>query len=420
MIFFERAQRTIDSGQVNHGLLWLVECWRYASKADDSKLQRLARANLSYWRYRCPILKGVLSRPREDRFVTLSPDGRIILTASEDGTVRLWNVATAEPIGRPLSHRCAVTCVAFSRDGRTVVTGSVDGMARLWDAGTGLPLRADGTSKRGRFRNVQRRRQYPPYRMLCGIRRLWYADTARPVGQPIRLSEGRPFVAFGPVGNTIVTVGAEGVARLWDFTTSQPIGEPMDQNPAFTIFGFQLFSPDGKTPIFSPDRKTLVTYSGNTTRRWDAATGKLAGRPLFNRRVLAVSPDSKTLLTCNGKMAWLWDVTNAQSHWRSMEHNGIVSAGAFSPDGKIVLTGGGDKTARLWDAATGLPLGNPLPHEAAVTAVKYCPDGKTLVTVSDDNTARLWEAATVEFIGQPLEDQGQINWASLAVTTGRS
>jgi WD40 repeat protein len=86
------------------------------------------------------------------------------------------------------------------------------------------------------------------------------------------------------------------------------------------------------------------------------------------------------------------------SHWVERTnlagHTGRVSAVAFSPDGKRVVTGSWDNKARLWDAATGAAVATLHGHIAPVTAVAFSPDGKRVVTGSSDNTARLWDAGT--------------------------
>ena len=70
-----------------------------------------------------------------------SPDGKRIVTASEDKTARIWDAATGKPIGEPLKgHEDAVCSAAFSPDGKRIVTASRDKTARLWDAATGKPI----------------------------------------------------------------------------------------------------------------------------------------------------------------------------------------------------------------------------------------------------------------------------------------
>jgi WD40 repeat protein len=71
--------------------------------------------------------------------VAFSPDGKTVLTGSEDDAARLWDTATGRPVGPPLIHQGAVWAVAFSPSGTTVMTGSSDQTARLWDVATALP-----------------------------------------------------------------------------------------------------------------------------------------------------------------------------------------------------------------------------------------------------------------------------------------
>ena len=104
----------------------------------------------------------------------------------------------------------------------------------------------------------------------------------------------------------------------------------------------------------------------------------------------AFSPDGRLILTgSHNKTAQLWDAATGQPVGPSLPHDSAVLSVAFSPDGQWILTGSADKTARLWDTATGQPIGPRLVHEAAVRAVRFRPDGRGFLAAS--RVARLWE-----------------------------
>ncbi|MFI5454874.1 MAG: protein kinase [Isosphaerales bacterium] len=439
MVHFERAQRSFDSNQINIGLLWLVETWRYAAKADDLAWQHLARANLSFWRLQCPDPKGVFFHRTVVSGVAFSPDGRTILTWSAFGTPpRLWNAATGLPIGNPLEHEGVVYTAAFSPDGKTILTAGQRGAglqrqneARLWDAATGKPIgkplyRRGGVAFRGftpaafspSGKTILTAGQRESGYQGPNEAHLWDAATWQPIGRPLVHQAQIRSVAFSPDGKTIVTVDMSNMARLWDAATTQPVGQPMTHQAEIVAVAF------------APNGKTVLTGSHDKTARlWDALTAEPIGLPMAHQgevSSVAFSPDGETVLTgSSDRTARLWDALTVQPIGMPMTHQGEVTSVAFSPDGETVLTGSLDKTARLWDAATTQPVGQPMTHRGEVASVAYSPDGKTVLTGSYDQTARLWDANNGRLIGRPIDHQGEAASVSFspdgrAVLTGGS
>jgi len=328
--------------------------------------------------------------------VAFSPDGKTLLTGSEDRTAQLWDAATGERLGRPLEHAGAVWAVAFSPDGRSILTGSQDGAVRLWDGAVGQPV--------GRpldFGSMVSTVVFSPDGKILltagpdGTLRRWDVASGHRLGQLVELGVLINAVAFSPDGKTILTGTDDNTARLWDTASGRPIG-PRLPHPG------QVSS-----LAFSPDGKTIFTGSGDKTARlWDAATGKPIGSPLPHSEPVysvAFSPDGNTILTgCGDRSARLWDVVTGQPLGPPLVHSGPGMSVSFSPDGNTILTGAYDGTARLWDTATGRPVGQPMEHSGGVSSVAFSPDGKTILTGCTDRTARLWNAATGQPIGPPM------------------
>ena len=100
------------------------------------------------------------------------------------------------------------------------------------------------------------------------------------------------------------------------------------------------------------------------------------------------------MTTSSDHTAIFWDAKSG-ALLRVLQHNDVVNSGAFSPDGKTVVTAGNERIARVWDVATGVLLETLVGHDGNVNQAAYSPDAKHIRTISGDGTIRIWDAAAV-------------------------
>jgi WD40 repeat protein len=321
------------------------------------------------------------------RSAAFSPDGRRLVTASWDGTGRLWNAADGALLATLRGHSDEVRSAAFSPDGRRVVTASADRTARLWDAATGAAVAAlEGHTREvctAAFCRDGRRVVTASWDTTA---RLWDAAT----GALLATFEGHTgeacTAAFSPDGRRVVTASNDGTARLWDAADGASLA---------TLEGH--WAPVNSA-AFSPDGRRIVTASDDRTARlWDVTDGALFATLQGHTSPVnsaAFSPDGERAVTTSfDGTARLWDAADGTLLVALEGHTEVVWSAAFSLDGWRVVTASRDGTARLWDATDGALLVALEGHTDHVTSAAFSPDGRRVLTASLDGTARLWDVA---------------------------
>ncbi|MHC5862302.1 nSTAND1 domain-containing NTPase [Nostoc sp.] len=333
--------------------------------------------------------------------VAISPNGQMIVSASRDNTVRLWDIQ-GNPIGQPFyGHEGYVTAVSFSCNGQIIVSGSWDNTVRLWN----LAGELIGQPFYGHEDVIFSVDVSPDEERIIsssgdGTLRLWNIE-GKPIGQPWLGHQDAVYsVAFSADGQKIVSGSRDKTLRLWDIE-GKPIGQPWlgHQDAVYSV-------------AFSADGQKIVSGSWDrTVRVWDVE-GNPIGSPFRGHEDIissvAISLDGQKIVSgSSDRTVRLWDLTGNSLAYPFKGHESSVNSVAVSPDGQKIVSGSSDRTVRLWNIQ-GRPIGKPFQgHEDSVRSVAVSPDGQKIFTGSDDGTVTLWDMQG-RSIAQLLCDHGNV------------
>ena len=327
------------------------------------------------------------------RSVSFSPDGSLLLSSSQDNTVRVWDFAGGQMLKTFRGHGGQVQAAAFLTDGTRILSASHDRSVREWSISGNAEIR----TLQGRVLNghsdavLAAAYSQDQLQIVTASRdrtaRTWNTSTGQP---SLTLAEGHSYLAstavFFPNGKRLLTAAVDNTARIWDVST-----------------GGQLLRLDGSgrsaAAILSHDAKWVATGGDDKSAQlWDATTGKRLKKfeaHLAEVTAVAFSPDDRLLATGDAKgHVKLWNVDEARVVAKLDGHTRRISAIAFLADGSRVLTASGDNTVGQWDVATGQELpALILKHPDGILAMQPIPGGTSIVTSGADRKLRIWDTA---------------------------
>lgn len=291
-----------------------------------------------------------------------SPDGKKIVTASSDNTVRVWDVASGMQLLVLTGHENAVRFATFCPDGKDIASLSWDNVIKIWDASTG-ELKNSFTGDRNNTHTLS----YSPdgNRIAVG-----YSDgniiirdsKSGHIINSFKGHEGRVWsVCYSHDGKHLVSSSNDGFVKTWDTGSWKEVRAYKD------IIRYAPYSPNAKISPFD--------YKPESTDIWKAS----------------YSPDDTSIIYVSDSAIIVLDAQSGMEKLRIKGHTGDVTKAKFNHDGKRIVSSSSDNTIKIWDAKTGEIIKTLNGHKGTVWDVNFSPDDKMIASGSDDNSARLWD-----------------------------
>jgi pentatricopeptide repeat protein len=378
--------------------------------AEDERRGEAGRARL--WNAQSGSLIRVLTVHQGSvKWASFSPDGRLVVTASEDSTAHVLDARTGRVL-HTLKHGSTVFSAIFSPDGRYVATASRDRSARVWEADTGQPitppLHDTGSVTQAVF-------SADGYRVLAAsahTARLWQLTTGNPLPRVLDARGWVQKVACSSDGRFVLTLSGQSreqaagdhlnEAAVWETKNGRLRAGPLRHEGPLSC---AALSPDGRYVATASDAGKGKTAE---VKIWDAATGtpllsRLEKNPVVYATVF--SGNGQYLLTASAEQDGtrqtleLWEVPTGKKLHSLTGENDPINCADFSPDNRWIATGTGKLTndtgrAQIWDIETGKKCEKVMEHqpgEGGVLHVAFSPDSRRLVTASADDSAKVWE-----------------------------
>ncbi|WP_204102141.1 MULTISPECIES: protein kinase [Spirulina sp. CCY15215] len=313
-----------------------------------------------------PIAKTLTGHTSFINDLAISPDSRLLISASADKTIKVWELETGKLLKTLTGNTSFVNALAITFDGNFLIAASADKTIRIWNLETGAIVKTLN-------------------------RHTSFVDA----------------ILMSSDGQILVSTGADKTIRIWNIET----GEMLHVLQGHSGFVNAL--------AISSDGETLVSGSADASLKvWSLKTGKelrsLLGHSSFINAI-AISPNGTTLASGGAdETIKIWDLQTGEEIKTLNGHTGFINDLAISPDGEILVSASADTSIRVWQLKTGKELYVLNNHSNYVNSVKISQDGTTLISSSADRTIKFWNLITGKELLTLTGYQHHINYFAIS------
>ncbi len=314
--------------------------------------------------------------------VTVTPDGKFIISGSSDTTVKVWNLNTGAEVITFTGHNSSVNAVAVTPDGKRVISGEADSTVRAWNLATGQEIQK------------------------------FNGHSASVVS-----------IAVTTDGKKVVS--ASNSIKVWDLETGKEeltLKTHRNSVTAVAITSFNRIisaSHDGTIHVSSLESgKILFGFRHYANRPGNSyIDGYVGSEPVY---AIAATPDGQWLISGSGNSAqnqhtiMVWDLQRQQKAFTLKGHNNPISTLAITPDGgRVISASFNDNTIKVWAIAYQKEIFTLSSHDASIYALAVTLDGQKIISASKDKTLKVWnldpQNKDIEFI----DDKKSVNSVSI-------
>lgn len=330
---------------------------------------------LDYWKTGIREIKTFRGHSHGVWSVAYAPDGQTLASGGVDRYVRMWDIETGRLLRSLRGHTHDIRAIAYTPDGQLLATGSEDRTIRLWNPKTGDPLKLLFT----RYdHNVCSLSLSPDGLMLArGSHnkdiKIWEITTGTELmtllGKDQYDHHWSVCVAFSPDGIHLASGSDIGKIKIWEVL------------------------PSGEEKVLHNGHWEESAEDSTETRGYFIEDDGGFQKPMeFWIGAMAFTPDGRLLMTgSRDTTIKFFEMPHATELRVLRGHTGWVRALAVSPDGKVLVSASDDHTIRFWEIATGRTIRVLKGHDGPVRGLAFSPDGRKLATASWDRTVKLWE-----------------------------